>query len=142
MPINQFPFGISFWQHNNDTLHCLCALKIHQSWYVNNFTESSKISYIKIMHIVIAQNDTSLPVTTFPWLCCMSTLLWWHFMKVTEKTPNLEDPYLELCNSIWPHLYTIGKVSELAKTFLKTPKSENFYKYPKNEIFWCICEFP
>ena len=77
---------------------------------------------------VIAQNDTSLPVTTFPWFRHMSTLPWWHFMKFTEKTPNLEDPYLEFCNIVLSHLSTIGKVSESDKTFqkpqsLKIPKS-------------------
>ena len=56
-------------------------------------------------------------------------------MKVTEKTPKLEDPYLYLCNSILPHLYTIGKVLQLDKNFQKTPKYENAQKYPKNEFF-------
>ena len=58
-------------------------------------------------------------------------------LKVTEKTPNLEDPYLEFCNSIWPHLCTVGKIFLLAKTFQKTPKSENAQKYHKNEFFVC-----
>ena len=48
----------------------------------------------------IPQNGTSLPVTTFPWFCCMSKLPWRHFMKVTEKTSNLEDPYMEFRNSV------------------------------------------
>ena len=74
-------------------------------------------------------------MTTFPWFQRMSTLPWRHFMKVTEKTPKLEDPYLEFCNSIWPHLYTVRKVFLLAKTFHKTPKFENAHKYPKNEFF-------
>ena len=60
----------------------------------------------------------------------------WHFhdntsWKVTEKTPNLEDPYIEFCNSIWPHLYTVGNIFLLAKHFQKTPKSENAQKCPK-----------
>ena len=50
-------------------------------------------------------------------------------LNVTKKTPKLEDPYLQLCNSIWPHLYTIGMISLLAKTFKKTPKYENAQKY-------------
>ena len=56
-------------------------------------------------------------------------------MKVTENRPNLEDPYIEFCNSVWPHLYTIEKILQLAKTFRKTPKFENAQKYPKNEFF-------
>ena len=56
-------------------------------------------------------------------------------MKVIEKIANLEDPYIEFYNSIWSHLYTVGKVFMLAKTFQKTPKSENAQKYPKNEFF-------
>ena len=59
----------------------------------------------------------------------------WKSLKVTKKTPNLEDPYLEFCNTAWPHLYTVGNLFQLAKTFQKTPKSENAQKYPKNEFF-------
>ena len=90
---------------------------------------------------IIAQNDTSLPVTTFPWFHRMSTLPWWYFMKVTEKTPNLEDPYLDFCNSVWPHLCIVGKIFLLAKTFQKTPKSENSQKYTKNEFLICTSVF-
>ena len=61
--------------------------------------------------------------------------------KVTKKTPNLEETYLEFCNSVWPHLHTVGKIFLLAKTFQKTPKSENAQKYPKNEFFLSICDF-
>ena len=60
----------------------------------------------------------------------------WKSLKFTKKTPKLEDPYIEFYNSVWPHLYTIGKVFQLAKTFQKTPKSENAQKYPKNEFFF------
>ena len=67
---------------------------------------------------------------------------WRHFMKVTEKTPNLEDIYLEFCNSIWPHLYTVGNTFMLAKHFQKTPKFENAQKFPKNEFFLSIRDFP
>ena len=59
----------------------------------------------------------------------------WKSLKVTEKTPILEDPYLEFCNSIWPHFYTVGKVFQLAKTFQKTPKFENAQKYLKMHFF-------
>ena len=59
----------------------------------------------------------------------------WKSLNVIEKTPNLEDLYLEFCHSVWPHLCTVGKVFQLAKTFQKTPKSENAQKYPKNEFF-------
>ena len=90
---------------------------------------------------VIAQNDTLLPVTTFPWFRHMSTLPWWHFMKVIEKTPKLEDWYLELCNSVWPQLYTVGNIFLFAKTFQKTPKSEHAQKYPKNEFFDVYASF-
>ena len=62
-------------------------------------------------------------------------------LKVIEKTPNLEDLYLEFCNFVWPHLYTIGKVFMLAKTFQKTPKSENVQKYPKKEYFDVYASF-
>ena len=68
-------------------------------------------------NIVIAQNDTYFPVTTFPWFRCMSTLPWRHFMKVNEKEPILEDPYLGLYNSILPLLCTYGKVSKSDKNF-------------------------
>ena len=88
-----------------------------------------------VVGTVIAQNDTSLPMTTFPWFRRMSILPWRHFMKVTEKTPNLEESYLELCNSVWPHICTVGKVFVSTKTFQKTPKSKNAQKYPKNEFF-------
>ena len=71
----------------------------------------------------------------------MSTLPWLHFMKVTEKAPILEDPYLEFCNSVWPLLYTVGKVFESEKPSQKTPKYENSQKYPKNENLWPICDF-
>ena len=43
-------------------------------------------------NIVIAQNDTSLPVITFPWFCRMSTFPWRHFMKVIES--HWKDTYL------------------------------------------------
>ena len=56
-------------------------------------------------------------------------------LKVTKKTPDLDDPYLELCNSVWPHLCTVRNTSMLAKTFQKTPKSEISQKYPKNDLF-------
>ena len=56
-------------------------------------------------------------------------------MKVTEKTPNLEDPYIEFSNSIWTCLYMFGKVFLLANHFQKTTKSKNAQKYPKNEFF-------
>ena len=58
-------------------------------------------------------------------------------LKVTKKTPNLEDPYLEFCNFVWPHLCIVGKIFLLAKTFQKTPKSENAQKCPKNEFLMC-----
>ena len=61
-----------------------------------------------------------------------------HFMKVTEKTSILEDPYLEFYNSVWPHLYTVGNLFQLAKTFQKTPTFENAQKYPKNEFLMCM----
>ena len=61
----------------------------------------------------------------------------WKSLKVIEKTPNLEDPYLEFCNSVWPHLYTVRKVFQLAKTSQKTPKSENAKKYPQNYFLMC-----
>ena len=98
------------------------ALSILSCFLYNVFRllSSPLTSYINLIHeeaSVIAQNDTSLPVTTFLCFCCMSTLPWRHFKRVTEKIPNLEDPYLEFCNSIWPHLYIIGKISVLAKTF-------------------------
>ena len=51
------------------------------------------------------------------------------------KTPNLEDLYLDFCNSVWPHLYTVGNIFQLAKTFQKTPKSKNAQKCLKNEFF-------
>ena len=50
--------------------------------------------------------------------------------KVTKKTPKLEDPYIEFCNSIWPHPCTVGNIFMLAKTLLQTPKSKNSHKYP------------
>ena len=58
-------------------------------------------------------------------------------LKVTEKTPNLEDPYIELYNFVWPHLYAIAKIFQLSKTFQQTWKSENSQKYPKNEFLIC-----
>ena len=70
-------------------------------------------------------------------LCRISTHRWWHFMKVTEKTPNLEDPYIELYKSIWSHLCTVGNIFLLAKPFQKTPKSENAQKYPKMSFLMC-----
>ena len=70
----------------------------------------------------------------------------WHFhddtsWKVTKshwKTPNLEDPYLEFCNSIWPHFYTIGKIFLLAKTCYKTPRSENAQNTLKMSFLMCM----
>ena len=62
-------------------------------------------------------------------------------LKVIEKTTNLEDPYLEFYNSVWPQFYTIGKVFLLAKTFSMTLKSKNAYKYPKYEFFYVYASF-
>ena len=59
----------------------------------------------------------------------------WKSLKFTEKTPNLEDPYIAFCKSVWPHIYTVGKVFLLVKTFQKTPKYENSQKYLKNAFF-------
>ena len=83
--------------------------------------------------IVIAQNDTSLPVTTFPWFRRMSALHESHW-KSLKKNPTWRT-YIEFCNFVWPHLYTVGNIFLLTKTFQKTPKSENAQKYPKNEFF-------
>ena len=57
--------------------------------------------------------------------------------KSLKKKPNLEDPYLEFCHFVWPHIYTVGKIFLLAKTFQKTPKTENAQKYPKSEFLMC-----
>ena len=38
-------------------------------------------------------------------------------LKVTEKKPKLEEPYVEFYNYVLPNLYTVGKVVQLAKTF-------------------------
>ena len=62
----------------------------------------------------------------------------WKSLKVIEKTPNLKDPYLEFCNSVWPHLYTVGKVFVLAKTFQKTWKSEMPKSTPKISFLMCM----
>ena len=62
----------------------------------------------------------------------------WKSLKVIEKTPNLEDLYIEFCNSVWPHLYTVGNWFQLAKTFQKTPRSKNAKKYCKNDFFMSI----
>ena len=43
----------------------------------------SNLFLLGMQGCVIAQNDTSPLVTTFPWFFRMSTLPWWHFMKVT-----------------------------------------------------------
>ena len=85
---------------------------------------------------LISQNNTSMLVITFPWFCCMKTLHGGQW-----KTPILEGPYVEFCNSVWPLLYTIGKVSKSDKNFQKTPKSENSQKYPKNDIFYVYASF-
>ena len=75
------------------------------------------------------------------WPLSHDSVAWWHFIKVTEKTPNLEDPYVEFCNSIWPLICIFGKVLLLAKTFWKTQNSENSQKYPKNDIFYAHVSF-
>ena len=62
----------------------------------------------------------------------------WKSLNITEKTPNLEEPYLEFFNFVWPHLYTVGNIFQLDKTFQKTPKSQNAQKYPKNEFLTCM----
>ena len=56
--------------------------------------------------------------------------------KSLKKHLNLEDLYLEFCYFVWPHLCTVGKIFLLAKTFQKTPKSENAQKDLKNEFFF------
>ena len=90
---------------------------------------------------VISQNDTSLPVTTFLCFRRMSTLPWRHFMKFIEKIPNLEDPYLEFYNSVWPLVCTVWNKFQLAKTFQKIRKSENAQKYHKNDLFYVHVSF-
>ena len=85
----------------------------------------------------------------FLWPLSHDSVACWHFhddtswksLKVTEKTPILEDTYLEFCTSIWPHIYTVGKVSVLAKIFWNIVKSENSQKYPKNEFVYVYVSF-
>ena len=50
--------------------------------------------------------------------------------KSLKKTPNLEDLYLKFCNSIWPHLYTIGNIFLLAKT----SRRHQSLKIPRNTL--------
>ena len=78
----------------------------------------------------------------FLWPLSHDYVACWHFhddtsWKVTEKKPNLEYPYLDFCNSIWPHIYAIRNIFQLSKNFHRTPKYENAQKYPKNEFLMC-----
>ena len=65
----------------------------------------------------------------------------WKSLKFTEKTPNLEEPYPELYNSVWPIICTVGKVFKLETILQKTPKLINFQKHPKNEQILPIHNF-
>ena len=80
------------------------------------------------------------------WLLFHDFIACWHFHEYSlEKSLKKHLTWMNhiwsQCNSIWPLVFTIGKVSELEFFFQKTPKSKNSQKYPKNEHIWPIRDF-